>query len=143
MARRVTKNILVNGKPRGSGREVGVLVDRRVPERASRYPAAGNRRRFRGKRSTTLVNRAAFRYDSRWSNRIHTGMFMPGPVVPAEYAGAIWIDKENFRVLRIELEARNIPRDFRSILWNPHRLRLVIIGGESFLLPVHSRGAEL
>src|ERR1700686_4769956 len=59
---------------------------------------------FHGKRSTTIVNRAAFRYDSsveqpnsHWHIESQGQNYMPA------YTGAIWIDKQTSRALRIEL----------------------------------------
>jgi hypothetical protein len=135
------KNILVNGKPpreavekSGSwttGEYQSVLLDILQP---------ATNADFRGKRSTTIVNRAAYRYDfsveqpnSHW--HVHAGDQSCQP----EYAGVIWIDKENFRVLRIELEARNMPRGFPlDTVESAVDYDYVNIGGDRFLLPVHS-----
>jgi hypothetical protein len=135
------KNILVNGKPPreaveksgswSTGEYQSVLLDILQP---------ATNADFRGKRSTTIVNRAAYRYDfsveqpnSHW--HVHAGDQSYQP----EYAGAIWIDKENFRVLRIELEARNMPRGFAlDTVESAVDYDYVVIGGDRFLLPVHS-----
>jgi hypothetical protein len=59
-------------------------------------------------------------------------------VKPA-YKGTIWIDKESRRVLRIEQEAVNMPRDF-AYDTNESSLEygFVNIDGRSYLLPVNS-----
>ncbi len=95
---------------------------------------------FHGKRSTTIVNRPSYRYDfsveqpnSHW--RVETS----GQAYQPEYTGTVWIDKENYRVLRIELSARNMPGSFpldqveSSIDYD-----YVLIGDGKYLLPVHS-----
>ena len=68
---------------------------------------------FRNKRTTTMVNRAAVRYDfsvdqtnSHWHVNTESQSYSPA------YSGAIWIDQQNFRVLRIELQAKDMPRGF-------------------------------
>ena len=68
---------------------------------------------FHGKRATTIVNRAAFRYDfsveqpnSHWHVESEGQSYVPA------YTGAIWIDKDTHRVLRIEQSTSYIPKDF-------------------------------
>ena len=57
----------------------------------------------------------------------------------AAYAGSVWIDPNSARVLRIEMQARNLPPDFRmdtvETALDYSELRL---GEASFLLPVHA-----
>jgi hypothetical protein len=135
------KNILVDGKPPreaveksgswSTGEYASVLLDVLQPATDAD---------FHNKRSTTIVNRAAFRYDfsveqanSHW--HIHAG----GQSYQPEYTGAIWIDKENFRVLRIELAARSMPRGFPlDTVESAVDYDYVMIAGNKFLLPVHS-----
>jgi hypothetical protein len=95
---------------------------------------------FHNKRSTTIVNRAAFRYDfsveqpnSHWHIYASAQSYLP------EYTGAIWVDKENYRVLRIELSARNMPKAFPlDTVESAVDYDYVLIGDGKFLLPVHS-----
>ena len=135
------KNILVNGRtPReapeksgswSSGEFASTLQDIMSP-----YTDAD----FHGKRSTTIVNRPAYRYDfsveqpnSHW--RVETS----GQAYQPEYTGTVWIDKENYRVLRIELSARNMPRSFPlDQVESSVDYDYVLIGDGKYLLPVHS-----
>jgi hypothetical protein len=135
------KNILVNGKPPredvdksgtwSTGEYSSVLLDVLSP---------GTQTDFHNKRSTTIVNRAAWRYDfsvdqpnSHWSIHASTRSYNP------EYVGAIWIDKESSRVLRIELAARNMPRAFPlDTVESSVDYDYVPIGDARYLLPVHS-----
>ena len=135
------KNILVDGKPpredvekTGSwsrGEFSSLLLDVLSPLTNAD---------FRGKRSTMIANRAAFRYDftveesnSHWHVESESQHAVPG------YTGAIWIDKETSRALRIELSAQSMPRGFpldqveSSIDYD-----FVLIGDGKYLLPVHS-----
>jgi hypothetical protein len=55
------------------------------------------------------------------------------------YTGSIWIDKENFRVLRIELSARNLPGGFpMDQVESAVDYDYVSIGEDKYLLPIHS-----
>ena len=95
---------------------------------------------FRNKHATTIVNRAAFRYDftveqpnSHWHIEADGQSWMPA------YNGAIWIDKENYRVLRIEMFAQDMPRNFPldQVEWAID-YDYVVIGDKKYLLPAHS-----
>jgi hypothetical protein len=95
---------------------------------------------FHGKRSTTIANHAAFRYDftveqqnSHWHVQADSQSYQP------EYTGSVWIDKENYRVLRIELSARNMPRGFPlDQVESAVDYDYVLIGDQKYLLPTHS-----
>jgi hypothetical protein len=57
----------------------------------------------------------------------------------AAYGGSVWVDPSTARVLRIEIQARNIPRDFpMDSVESAVDYAYVLIGGRSFLLPVHA-----
>lgn len=59
-------------------------------------------------------------------------------VTPA-YVGSVWVDPTTARVLRIEIQARNIPSDFpMDAVESAVDYSYVLIGGTSFLLPVHA-----
>jgi hypothetical protein len=135
------KNILVNGKPPrenvedsgswSSGEFSSVLLDLMSPSTNAD---------FHGKRATTIVNRSAFRYDflveqpnSHWRIESRGQVYNPG------YTGAIWIDKETWRVLRIELAAKELPRGFPlDTVESAVDYDFVLIGEGKYLLPVHS-----
>jgi hypothetical protein len=55
------------------------------------------------------------------------------------YGGSVWIDPQTARVLRIEIQGRNIPSDFpMDTVESAVDYSYVMIGGASFLLPVHA-----
>jgi hypothetical protein len=55
------------------------------------------------------------------------------------YGGSVWVDPKTARVLRIEMQARNIPSDFpMDTVESAVDYSYVMIGGASFLLPVHA-----
>jgi hypothetical protein len=95
---------------------------------------------FHGKKSTSIVNRSAYRYDfsveqpnSHWHVEADHQSYQPA------FTGSVWIDKENFRVLRIELQAKNMPRSFPlDQVESSVDYDYVLIGDQKYLLPVHS-----
>jgi hypothetical protein len=55
------------------------------------------------------------------------------------YAGSVWVDPNTARVLRIEMQARNLPPDFRmDTVETALDYANVRLGEASFLLPVHA-----
>ena len=74
------------------------------------------------------------RQNSHWS--VHAGSQM---YVPA-YSGAVWIDPKTSRVLRIEMEAKNMPGDFPlDHVESATDYEYIRLGdAQQYLLPVHS-----
>jgi hypothetical protein len=57
----------------------------------------------------------------------------------AAYIGSVWLDPNTARVLRIEMQARNIPSDFpMDTVETALDYSNVRLGETSFLLPVHA-----
>ena len=135
------KNILVNGKaPReaiektgawSTGEYASVLQDILSPETDAD---------FHGQRSTTIVNRPAYRYDfSVEKPNSHWHVSAGGETYSPAYTGAIWIDKQNFRVLRIEHAAEKLPKTFLlDTVESAVDYDYMQIGDAKFLLPSHS-----
>ena len=96
--------------------------------------------RFTNRRLTAIINRSAYRYDywieqpqSTWHLEAGWASYRPA------YAGAIWIDKETSRVLRIEMSARNVPTEFPlDQIESTVDYDFVLIGEKKYLLPTHS-----
>ena len=72
--------------------------------------------------------------------KIRTGGCSAGSqTLVAAYGGSVWVDPKTARVLRIEMQARNIPSDFpMDQVESAVDYSYVTIGGTSFLLPVHA-----
>ncbi len=71
--------------------------------------------------------------NSRW--RLSVG----SQSVTAAYSGSVWVDPNTARVLRIEMQARNIPSDFPlDAVESAIDYSFVLVGEKSFLLPVHA-----
>ncbi len=135
------KNILVNGRPpREDVEKSGSWSKGEFSSLLQDVLSPITDADFHGKRASTIVNRAAFRYDfsveqlnSHWHVESEHQSYMPA------YTGAIWIDKENYRVLRIELSAQNFPRGFPlDTVESAVDYDYVFIGEGKYLLPVHS-----
>lgn len=83
-----------------------------------------------------------YNYEIELANNKHGGVGLKGPVYtssPAGEKGRIWIDRDNFRVLRVEYKLTDIEPAFpvkavtKSIDYD-----MVDIAGEKYLLPVIS-----
>jgi hypothetical protein len=96
--------------------------------------------RFRSGGATSISGTSAQVYDfevpsgnSRWTVHSESQTLVPA------YKGSVWVDPSTARVLRIEMQARNIPSDFpMDTIESAVDYSYVPIGGTSFLLPVHA-----
>lgn len=83
-----------------------------------------------------------FEYEIRIENNKFGGVGLKGPVYsssPAGEKGRLWIDRENFRVLRIEYELTDIRPTFAvKAVTKTIEYDLVDISGEDYLLPTIS-----
>ena len=95
---------------------------------------------FRYRRQSTAAGLPASVYDfqvdqahSHWENRVGGQMVFPA------YKGSVWIDKQSHRVLRIEMQARNIPQEFPldASEWVVD-YEFVRIGTGRYLVPIHA-----
>jgi hypothetical protein len=135
------KNILVNGKaPRDAIEKTGSWSTGEFVTIQLNLLAPQTDADFHNKRTTTIVNRAAYKYDysveqpnSNWEIHASAESYHPG------YTGTIWIDKENSRVLRIEMSAKNMPKAFPlDAVESALDYDYVLIGDQKYLLPAHS-----
>ena len=135
------KNILVNGQPpRVDVEKTGSWSRGEFSSLQADVLSPATNANFHGKQSTTIVNRAAFVYsfsvaqpNSHWHVESDSQSYFPA------FSGSIWIDKENYRVLRVELSAKNLPSTFPlDIVESAVDYDYVLIGESKYLLPVHS-----
>ncbi|MBK9153428.1 MAG: hypothetical protein IPM25_04305 [Chloracidobacterium sp.] len=100
--------------------------------------------RFEAESTDVVRGRKAivYNYEIDIENNKHGGVGLKGPVYrssPAGEKGRIWIDRDNFRVIRIEYELTDIEPNFpvkavtKTIDYDE-----VAIAGENYLLPVLS-----
>jgi hypothetical protein len=136
------KNLQINGKSsRLAPEETGAWSTGEFATIMQAILSPASDAEFRNKRSATIVNRPAWRYDfaiqqprSAWHVTADKNQsYVPG------YTGSIWIDQETFRLLRSEQSARNIPSGFPlDTVESAVDYDFVLIGSQKFLLPVHS-----
>ena len=135
------KNLQVNGKPtKESPEKTGSWSTGEFSSMLQDILHSATNADFFNKRSSTVANRAAWHYDytveqpnSHWTVQASSETYKPA------YKGSIWIDKETFRVLRIEMQARNLPTSFPlDTVESAVDYDYVLIGQGKFLLPVHS-----
>ena len=135
------KNFLVNGRPpREAPEKTRVLVERRIRQHAAGHYVAHHE---------CGLPRQAFDHDREprglpvrffgGAAELALACRASGQSYLPEYTGSVWIDKENYRVLRIELSARNMPRSFPlDQVESSVDYDYVLIGDQKYLLPVHS-----
>lgn len=96
---------------------------------------------FRSRRETTMAGMASMMYDfqveregSHWHIQVASQSVMP------PYKGSVWIEKSTGRVLRIEMQTRNMPSEFpMDKVESSSDYEYIRIGGtQQFLLPVHA-----
>jgi len=134
------KNVLVNGKASRNVEETGSWSEGEFASTLQAILSPASDALFVNKRATTIVNRPAWRYDytieqprSSWQVEAGGSRYRPA------YGGAIWIDKETSRVLRIEMSARKLPVEFPfDQVESTIDYDFVPIGDKQFLLPAHS-----
>jgi len=137
------RKITIDGKPVKKGMEEisgawstgefgTVLVDIFSPATAADF-------RFRRQSRASGIDARMYdftveRENSHWT--VHAG---PQTYRPA-YSGAVWIDPKTSRVLRVEMQARNLPSEFPlDKVESATDYQYVRLGGtQQFLLPVHA-----
>lgn len=135
------RNVLLNGKPsKGKVEETGawstgefasVLLDLFSPSTAAA---------FRRRGTETIVHRPAVVYGFTVDQpNSHWQVMTTGQTYRPAYRGAVWIDKETARVLRIEMQAVKVPKDFPlDAVETATDYDFIRLGSGTFLLPVHS-----
>ena len=95
---------------------------------------------FRSSHSTSISGLRAQVYDFQVrGENSHWRLSAGSQTVTAAYAGSVWVDPNTARVLRIEMQARDLPSDFpMDAVESAVDYSYVTIEGKSFLLPVHA-----
>ena len=136
------RNLQINGKtskkpPEESGAwstgEFGTVLEDLFS------PATEADFRFIKDSSLSGLSSAVFDFSVERSNS-HWRISVPGQFVQPAYKGTIWVDKKTFRVLRIEMQARQMPQDFpEDTVESAVDYQYLTLGtAEQFLLPVHA-----
>jgi hypothetical protein len=136
------RNLQINGKtskkaPEESGAwstgEFGTILEDLFS------PATQADFRFIKDSSIAGLSSAVFDFSVERPNS-HWRISVPGQFVQPAYQGTIWVDKKTFRVLRIEMQARQMPKDFpEDTVESAVDYQYLTLGSaQQFLLPVHA-----
>jgi hypothetical protein len=137
-------NVLDNGKRAKDIQQTGAWSQGEFASVLKTLLSPASEARFSNKQPVTIVNRPAYRYDyvvdqphSNWLIQANGESYRPS------YSGGIWIDKETCRVLRIEMAARDMPREFPlDTVKSSVDYDFVAIEDHRFLLPVGSEAVS-
>jgi len=137
-------NVLDNGKRTKDIEQTGAWSQGEFASILKTLLSPASETRFSNRQQVTIVNRPAYRYDflvdqphSNWLIRANGEAYKPS------YAGGIWIDKETYRVLRIEMATREMPREFPlDTVKSSVDYDFVPIEDHRYLLPVHSEAVS-
>ncbi len=101
-------------------------------------PATNTQFRSGGTSTASGVSARVYDFQVKAENS-HWRLSAESQTVTPAYAGTIWVDPNTARVLRIEMQARNIPSDFpMDAVESAVDYSYVLIGEKTFLLPVHA-----
>jgi hypothetical protein len=138
-------NVMANGRPTKDASLTGSWSDGEFASSLLALLSPSSATEFRNKRQVTIVNRPAYKYDysidqphsvwciQAWRTQTEGQSYRPA------HNGSIWIDKETFRVLRIEMAAHDTPPSFPiDAAESSVDYDFVPIGDQKYLLPVHS-----
>ena len=137
-------NVLDNGKRTKDIQQTGTWSEGEFAGILKTLLSPGTETQFSNRQQVTIVNRSAYSYDylvaqphSVWLIQANGEKYRPS------YSGVIWIDKETYRVLRIEMAARDMPREFPlDTVRSSVDYDFVPIEDHRFLLPVHSEAVS-
>ena len=137
------RNLAINGKATnksiddlGGAKSTGefgtVLMDLFSPSTAADFRHRGESR-VAGT-TAKLYDFSVERENSHWSLHFGAQTYQPA------YSGSVWIEPQTGRVLRIEMQARDLPKEFPTDhVESTTDYQYVRLGGtQQFLLPVHA-----
>jgi len=136
------RNLQINGKPsKKEPQETGAWSTGEFGSILSSLFFPGTEADFRYLEDDRIVHRASSVYKFEVERLRSTWkIWVPGQYIMPSYKGSIWIDKENANVLRIEMQATEIPETFPMIsIESAVDYDYISLGTpEKFLLPVHA-----
>ncbi len=130
-------NIMVNGKPTKDIEQTGSWSEGEFASMLQAVLSPATDAEFTNRKSVTIANHPAYRYDYVVTHQRSTWtLHADGHTWKPAYAGSVWFDKATYRVLRIELAARDLPRDFpMDTAESSIDYDFVLIGSQKVLLP--------
>lgn len=141
----VYSDIRINGKPSKDLPREGIWSNGEFSTLLDEILNPKHRAVFRNRHLDSVGSRPAWRYRFEIDEK-HSGWDMVGDIGPhlrmhiaPSYAGAIWIDHETGKVLRIEKSTRGTPRRFPlQRIESSTDYSLVTIGEQNYMLPTHT-----
>jgi hypothetical protein len=135
------RNLQINGKPtKKAPEESGAWSTGEFGTILGNLFAPQTATEFKYVQEDTVAHRAASVFDFKVKRvRSNWKIWVPGQYVVPEYKGSVWIDKKTAEVLRIEMQAKEIPEAFPEItVETAVDYDSINLGTpEKFLLPVH------
>ena len=135
------EHLTINGKPSkkpaeesgawSTGEFGTVLADLFSPSTAAKF-------RYSRTEKIAGFEASVYKFDVQRPNSHWKIYFRSQWIMPA-YRGSLWLDKKTARVLRIEMQATDVPKEFLAdTTESAVDYELVSLGTQKFLLPVHA-----
>jgi len=136
------RNLQINGKPtKKSPEDSGAWSTGEFGTILGNLFAPQSAAEFKYVQEDTVAHRATSVFDFRVKRvRSNWKIWVPGQYVVPTYKGSVWIDKQTAQVLRIEMQAKEIPEAFPEItVETAVDYDTISLGtADKFLLPVHA-----
>lgn len=136
------RNLAINGKPsKKAPEETGAWSTGEFGTVLRNLFDPGTDADFKFTQEDTIAHKSASVYKfSVVRARSSWKIWVPGQYILPAYKGSVWLDKENGNVLRIEMQAKEIPEEFPRIsVESAVDYEYISLGTpEKFLLPVHA-----
>ena len=138
----IYKNVLLNGKPsKGKAEETGSWSTGEFGTTIRDLLQATTQADFRPLRAQEIIvgrTSVVYNFYVKQENS-HWRVVAPGESYSPAYRGTVWFDKETARVLRVEKQSRNVPKDFPiDKVETVIDYEFIRLGAGKFLLPVKS-----
>lgn len=136
------RNLQINGRPtKKSPEDSGAWSTGEFGTILANLFAPQSATEFKYIQGDTIEHRAASIFDFKVQRvRSNWRIWVPGQYVVPQYKGSVWIDNKTAQVLRIEMQAKQIPEEFPEIsVETAVDYDTVSLGAaDRFLLPVHA-----
>ncbi len=136
------RNLQINGKPtKKSPEDSGAWSTGEFGTILGNLFAPQSATEFKYVQEDTVAHRATSLFDFKVTRvRSSWKIWVPGQYIVPTYKGSVWIDKQTGQVLRIEMQAKEVPEAFPEIsVETAVDYDTISLGtADKFLLPVHA-----
>jgi len=135
------KNLAINGKAiKGSPEQTGAWSTGELGTILADLFSPATAADFHYVHDDTIAHQQSSVYDYDVDRpHSHWRVSLPAEFIYPAYQGSIWVDKKNARVMRIEMQAKEIPEQFSlDTVESAVAYDYVSLGTEKYLLPVHA-----